>query len=117
MAEPGSGRLISPGRVAGSALVVAINGEMTLNNSPQVRAALLAAIAEHRPRKLVLNLALVPYMDSSALAVLVELLRRMGKDGKIVLAGTQPRVRGLLEIARLSILFPLAATEEEAIEA
>lgn len=114
MGESGS-KLVSSGRMAGGALVVAINGEVNLNNSPQVRSALLALVAQHRPQKLVLNLELVPYMDSSALAVLVELMRKMGKEGRIIVACPQPRVRGLLEIARLNTLFPLTATEEEAI--
>ena len=39
-------------------------------------------------------------MDSSAIAVLVELLQRIRKrNGQIVLRKPQPRVKGLLEIA------------------
>jgi anti-sigma B factor antagonist len=115
MGERGMGNPVSGPRQAGDALVVTVSGEVDLSNSPQMRTALLGLLAQHRPHKLVLNLEAVPYMDSSALAVLVELMRKMGKDGKIILAAPQPRVRGLLEIARLNTIFPLAATEEEAI--
>ncbi len=66
------------------------------------------------PKKLVLNLNRVAYMDSSAIAVLVELLRKVGKGGKIVLTNLQPRVRGILEIARLHEVFKIVADEKAA---
>ncbi len=45
-------------------------------------------------------------MDSSALAVLVEALQKLRPSGgKVVLVGLQPRVQGLLEIARLNTDF------------
>jgi len=106
--------LIGSARESGDAYIAAINGEVDLNNSPELRSALLSLLSRHRPRRLILNLAKVPYMDSSAIAVLVELLRKMGKGGKLVLTDLQPRVRGLLEIARLDTIFTLAADEQEA---
>jgi len=57
-------------------LVASINGEIDLNNSPELRSALLGLLARSPVKKVVLNLAQVPYMDSSAVAVLVELLRK-----------------------------------------
>lgn len=107
--------LILYGRPNGDAFVVGIGGEVDLNNSPELRSALLSIISRNRPGRLVLNLAKVPYMDSSAIAVLVEMLRKLGKGGKLVLAELQPRVRGLLEIARLDSIFVLAETEQEAV--
>lgn len=105
-------------RTSGDALVVALQGEVDLNNSPELRRRLIDMLNQHNPRRLVLNLAGVPYMDSSAIAVLVELLRRVGKGegGKVILTDIQPRVRGLLEIARLGSIFVLAASEQEALQ-
>jgi anti-anti-sigma factor len=55
-------------------------------------------------------------MDSSAIAVLVEALQKMRKTGgKVFLTNLQPRVKGLLEIARLDSIFGISATEEEAL--
>ena len=51
-------------------------------------------------------------MDSSAIAVLVEMLRKVKK---ICLTGIQPRVKGILEIARLDQVFKLVADEQEAL--
>ena len=104
-------------RHVGSAVVATLRGEIDLHNSPNVRAVLLKFLDENKPGRLVLNLAGVPYMDSSAIAVLVEALQRMRKTGgKIYLTNLQPRVKGLLEIARLDSIFSVVATEEDALK-
>ena len=79
--------------------------------------ALLNVLTADAPKKLVLNLEQVPYMDSSAIAVLVEALRKVQRGGgKVYLTNLQPRVKGLLEIARLNSIFVVAASEEEALK-
>ena len=106
-------QLVPSARVEGKTLVAAVKGEVDLNNSPELRTILLGLVSQNSPAKLVLNLKQVPYMDSSAIAVLVELLRKL-KGGKIVLADLQPRVKGLLEIARLDSIFAVVKDEAEA---
>jgi anti-anti-sigma factor len=106
-------KLAPSARKEGDTAVVAITGEVDLNSSTELRNVLFNVLSEWSPKKLVLNLSLVPYMDSSAIAVLVELLRKM-KGGKVILADLQPRVKGLLEIARLNTVFGIAASETEA---
>lgn len=100
-----------------SAVLAELHGEIDLHNSPEVRGILLDLVARLQPKKLVLNVGGVPYMDSSAIAVLVETLQKMRKiGGKIYLTNAQPRVKGLLEIARLDAIFILASSEEEAMK-
>jgi anti-anti-sigma factor len=106
--------LVPAARQEGKTVVAAVAGEIDLNNSPELRQTLMDLIGRAEPAKLVLNLERVPYMDSSAIAVLVELLRKLGKGGKVVLSGLQPRVKGLLEIARLNSIFGIVGTEQEA---
>jgi anti-sigma B factor antagonist len=104
-------------RRQGDAVVATLRGEIDLHNSPQVRSALLKCLDENKPAKLVLNLSQVPYMDSSAIAVLVEALQRLRKTGgKIFLVDVQPRVKGLLEIARLDTIFSIVASEADALD-
>jgi anti-anti-sigma factor len=104
---------VSSARHEGEAVVASIKGEIDLHNSPNLRTQLLKFLEEQKPKKLVLNLGAVPYMDSSAIAVLVESLQKMRKiGGKIYLTNLQQRVRGLLEIARLDSIFIL--TDDEA---
>lgn len=98
-----------------STVIVSIRGDIDLNNSPGLRNDLLDFLAKANPKKLILNLAEVPYMDSSAIAVLVEALQKIRKvQGKVFLTNLQPRVKGLLEIARLDSIFGVAGTEAEA---
>jgi anti-sigma B factor antagonist len=104
-------------RVDGETLIASIRGEIDLHNSSQLRTALLGAVSKYHPKKIILNLGLVPYMDSSAIAVLVEALQRLRKTGgQVVLTNLQPRVKGLLEIARLNTVFGIAASEEDALK-
>lgn len=103
-------------RQVDDAAVATLRGDIDLHNSPALRTALLKFLDEKQPKKLVLNLAEVPYMDSSAIAVLVEALQKIRKTGgKIYLTNLQPRVKGLLEIARLDSIFVVVASEEEAL--
>src|SRR5256885_3691311 len=103
-------------RNVGDAVVASLRGDIDLHNSPQVRTELLKSLDDNKPKKLVLNLGQVPYMDSSAIAVLVEALQKMRKaGGKVFLTNLQPRVKGLLEIARLDSIFGVVASEDEAL--
>ena len=95
-------------------LKVEVDGEVDLHNSPRLREDLLRLAKENKPQRVELDLGGVPYMDSSALAVLVELLKSVrngngGRDGgsKVKLTNLQPRVGGLLHIARLDAIFDL----------
>jgi anti-sigma B factor antagonist len=101
---------------AANAVVASVRGEIDLHNSPDLRGVLLELLAKHEPKRLVLNLAQVPYMDSSAIAVLVEALQKIRKSGgRIFLTDLQPRVKGLLEIARLDSIFVVCKDETDAL--
>ena len=108
--------LVSPPQTRDGAVLASVHGEVDLHNSPELRAALLAMLNKSLPKKMVLNLAQVPYMDSSAVAVLVEVLQKLRRaGGRLMLSALQPRVKGLLEIARLDSIFVLAGSDEEAL--
>jgi anti-sigma B factor antagonist len=107
-------KLLSTARRQDEDVIAAVRGEIDLHNSPELRDALLELIQKKPLTRLVLDLADVPYMDSSAVAVLVECLQKLRKNqGKLVLRNLQPRVRGLLEIARLDSIFVLEGAAPE----
>src|SRR5688572_6016910 len=109
--------LVPAARTQGDAVVVSVRGEIDLQNSPELRTELLDLLTKHSPNRVVLNLTQVPYMDSSAIAVLVELLQKVRKTGgKVYLTNLQPRVKGLLEIARLGSIFGIVNDEAEALK-
>jgi anti-anti-sigma factor len=118
MTELNSGTdLVPSARREGNAVVAAIHGEIDLHNSPELRDAMISVLLAGDPKKLILDLADVPYMDSSALAVLVEALKRMQRNGgRVFLFNLQPRVKGLLEIARLDTIFIVVKDAKEAID-
>lgn len=104
-------------RHEGDVLIVTIRGEIDLHSSPELRTELLALLQKTGAKRMVLNLSEVPYMDSSAIAVLVEALQRLRKvGGKVILTDLQPRVKGLLEIARLNSIFGIAANVQDALK-
>ncbi len=119
MAELKTGtELVPAARQEGTVVVASVRGEIDLHNSPELRDAMLGVLLKGSPRRLILNLEQVPYMDSSAVAVLVEALQRLRRSGgKIYLTNLQPRVKGLLEIARLDTIFVIAKDEQEALKA
>jgi anti-sigma B factor antagonist len=112
-----SSDVIINARRDGDVVVISVRGEIDLHNSPGLRTDLLDALHKSMPKRLILNLAEVPYMDSSAIAVLVEALQKMRKvSGKIYQTNLQPRVKGLLEIARLDTIFSVVKDEAEALK-
>lgn len=117
MSELSSDSDLISARKSGDALLLAIRGEIDLHNSPELRGALLDLMSRTNPKRLVLDLGQVPYMDSSAIAVMVEALQKLRKiGGRVFLLNLQPRVKGLLEIARLVSIFTLAKDEQEALK-
>jgi len=67
--------------------------------------------------KIVLDLHHVDFMDSSGLAALLAILKRLGQNGRIALFGVSANVRKLFAITRLDNgIFAIADTEEEAIQ-
>jgi anti-sigma B factor antagonist len=93
--------------------VVRLSGEVDLRSSPQLRNVLLDVLAA-KPRRLIVDLAQVGYMDSSGVGTLVEIKRLIERGaGQIVLAGLQPRVRSVFEITQLDKFFRIAASVDE----
>ncbi|MDH3583990.1 MAG: STAS domain-containing protein, partial [Phycisphaerae bacterium] len=84
-----------------------LQGDIDLNSAPDLRVALMEA-DEQRPKRLIIDLGRVPYMDSSGVATLIEAMQRLRKyDGSMVLCGLQPNVRGIFEVSRLDTVFTL----------
>jgi anti-sigma B factor antagonist len=114
---PTAADLIGHVRRAGEAVVIAVHGEVDLHNSPALRTEVLRHLEDPTVHRLILNLAGVPYMDTSAVAVLVEAWQRLRKvGGKLCLTDVQQRVRDLLEIARLDRIFAFCPDEATALK-
>jgi anti-sigma B factor antagonist len=87
--------------------VVHLKGEIDLHTCAAFRDTLRDLI-ENKHYNIVINLAEVPYLDSAALGVLVDAVRRVREhDGSIRLVQTTPFVRRAFEITRLVKIFQL----------
>ena len=94
--------------------LVHIAGEVDLRTSPHLRNALLKFV-EQKPKRLVIDLAHVTYMDSSGVGTMVEIKRLIeARGGRVVLADLQPRVRSVFEITQLDKFFDIVANANEA---
>ncbi len=97
--------------------VVAIRGEIDLHTCPQLRTT-LQRLMEAKKEHIVLNLAEVPYLDSAALGILVDAVRRAREmGGGIYLAQVTPFVLRAFEITRLIKIFQVHDKVEAALEA
>jgi anti-sigma B factor antagonist len=82
-------------------------GDIDLSRSPQLRLELLH-LAKSNHKRLVIDLAQVPYMDSSGVATLIETLQVQRKSGgRLILCSLQPKVLSIFEIARLNMVFTI----------
>lgn len=80
----------------GGAIVVRLAGDLDLYNVDQVRAALAGAI-DRSPSRLVVDLAEVEFIDSTALGALIDAHR--SADGGLYVATPQDPIRRALQIS------------------
>lgn len=118
MATPAdTNNLVKDIRKLPDATIVVLIGDVDLHHSPALHSALVDVTAE-RPKKLMLDLREVPYMDSSGVGTMVEVFRRVtAYKGKMILFGLNSRVRSVFEITKLDRFFTLCETEEQALQA
>ncbi len=98
-----------------SPTVYAPSGAIDLHVSPELRAALRTIIDEEKPKRLVVDLSGVPYIDSSGIAVLIGAMQSLEHEGGVFLiAGPQEGVRMIFESAKLDQYFRLFPDVEAA---
>jgi anti-sigma B factor antagonist len=97
-------------------VVVSLAGELDLYNAPALRTALLAECAT-APDRLVVDLAAVEFVDSTALGVLIEARRRLGRDDGFLLASPGMETRRALKISGLDKHFGVHDSVDDALTA
>lgn len=109
---PGIGEV----RVLEGALVVALRGGINFDTAPDCRRAVEALVAQHAPRRLVFNLAEVPYLDSAGVALIIAMRRQLlGSGGTVAVAAPQPMVAELLRVVKVDRIVQVASTEGAAL--
>ncbi len=96
--------------------VVVPVGDVDLGNSRDLQMHLRQTLGK-KPKRLLVDLAGVPHMDSSGVATLVEAMQVSRRNGtSLVLCAMTDRVRSIFEIARLDKVFRIVDKREEAEE-
>jgi len=97
--------------------VLPLKGEIDLHVSPVVTASLTAMI-EKKPKRMVIDLSDVTYIDSAGLAALIQAMQKVeAYGGKFSLAGLQETVRSIFEISRLDQVFQIFPDTDTALAA
>lgn len=92
-------------RVGEGETLIAVEGDVDLYSSPELRTAILKAVPKATDGVAV-DLGQVGYMDSSGVATLVEGLRSAKENGKAFsLVAPSTAVMKVLELARLETIF------------
>jgi len=98
----------------GNTVILNLKGDIDLQHSPKLRTHLQTKIQAKTPALLV-NFTEVSYIDSSGLATLVAYFQGSRPySGKIALACMSPRVKSVFDLVRLSEVFPIFPTLDEA---
>jgi anti-sigma B factor antagonist len=100
----------------GDAVVVTLAGELDLYNADEIRAALFAE-CERAPKRLVVDLSRVVFIDSTALGVLIEARTKLPNRRGFLLAAPALETKRALEISGLDRHFALHETLEGALHA
>lgn len=94
-----------------------LQGDVDMNTSSNVRSALAEVVKQGSSgmKAILIDLSQVRYMDSSGIATLVEVMQNcMKKGARLRLFELSPPVRDVFELARLSSVFEIFATRNDA---
>ncbi len=94
--------------------VIAFEGHLDLTSAPKLKWVLVEELGAGR-RRVVLDLSLVTFMDSTALGVIVAIKRNLGADAVLAVAAASPAVLRLFEITGLDRTFDLFPTVDAAV--
>jgi anti-sigma B factor antagonist len=108
--------LRSSTRIEKGTTIVIVEGQIDLGSSPALRKTLLEALPG--TECLAVNLVAVKYIDSSGIASLLEVLKQARQSKKrFVLFGLTAAVLHVLQLTRLTGVFEILETEEQALGA
>jgi anti-sigma B factor antagonist len=105
---------ISQSEFDGRASVISVEGELDLSTAPRLKWMLVDSLEAGHGR-LVVDLSLVTFMDSTALGVLVGVKRRLDDDSRLAIVCTRTNVLKIFEFAGMDGAFALFPTLDEAL--
>ena len=103
-------------RRVGDITILDLTGKLTVGGGAEVLRDTVASVVFQDEKKILLNLAGVPYMDSGGLGELVRCSMVAGKaSGAVKLVNMTSKISDLLTITKLSNVFDTFDSESEAV--
>lgn len=99
----------------GGACVVSVEGELDLSTAPRLKRMLMESLETGQSR-LVLDLSLTTFMDSTALGVLVAVNRRADLGGPLTIVCPRENVLQIFQFSGTDGAFAIFSTLEQALE-
>ena len=94
--------------------VLSVEGELDLASAPKLKWA-LADVLDAGATRLVVDLSLVSFIDSTALGVLVGVHRSLGAGMRMGIACSHPDVLNIFELTGLDATFEMFSTFDDAL--
>ena len=104
-------------RMVGDVVLLDLKGKITLGEGDELLKDKVNSLVNQGHRKIVLNLAEVPYIDSAGLGEIVRTYTTVSRQGgKLKLLNLTKRIQDLLAITKLLTVFETYENEAEAIK-
>jgi anti-sigma B factor antagonist len=112
----GNGGMHIHDRSVGDVTIIDVNGRMTLGEGQELLRDKVNSLIQQGQKKLVLNLAEVPYIDSAGLGEIVRTYTTVShQGGSLKLLNLTKRIQDLLLITKLLTVFETFDTEADAL--
>ena len=103
-------------RAVGDVVVLDLKGKITLGEGDELLKDKVNSLVNQGHKKIVLNLADVPYLDSAGLGEVVRAYTTVSRQGgALKLLGLTKRITDLLAITKLLTVFETFDSEDEAV--
>ncbi len=104
-------------RSVGDVTIIDLTGKMTLGEGDELLRDKVNSLISQGQKRLVLNLAEVPYIDSAGLGEIVRTYTTVSRQGGVLkLLALTKRIQDLLAITKLLTVFETFDTEDEALK-
>ena len=103
-------------RPSGDVVILDLKGKLTIGSGDELLKDKIHSLMQQGYRKLLLNLAEVPYVDSAGLGAIVSGYTTVSREGgSLRLLGLTSRIQDLLSITKLLTIFDTYESESEAV--
>jgi anti-sigma B factor antagonist len=104
-------------RAVGNVVILDLKGKITLGEGDEALRDRINQLIQRDQKRILLNLAEVPYIDSAGLGEIVQAYATVNKGGgALKLLNTTKRIKDLLSITKLLTVFECHDNEAEAIK-